>query len=254
MQHCLKPIQQEEERVEAVRLVIQIAETTEERNWVRAVCREEHYLHREVNDLSRWVAYMVIYETGYLRNDRFIIVTRTRVGMLIFGSMESSRCKGWYGSLADIANGWARLSQWELLTISRFWLDPRLQKNGEWFIECAASQVISCAIRHAHFEYLLHYPPAFLSQPWQIKELISYCQSEFDGIVYKACNFQQVRVNDAGLKTYMRPMPPLSPQQRHTIAEASRVNKAARKKRAAAQASAIVHEVLLIIKRKEQVA
>jgi hypothetical protein len=248
--HCLKPIS---EYTEAVRLVLQLALEDDERKWVRKICREEHYLHREIHGRARPVAYMVIREVGYRRPDgMFIIERRNRVGILVFSRMESSRCNGWYGSLADVVAGKVKQTQWEMLCLSRCWLDPRIQRGGDWFIKHAASQVVAHAIRHIHYDYLLSYPPAFLDQPWQIRELISYCQSEFQGTLYKACNFTLVRENREGLKTYSYPLPGLTPRQKQTIHTASLSQQSTRRKRGLTLAAAITHEVLFIIKRPHQ--
>jgi hypothetical protein len=79
-----------------------------------------HYLHRPVDPRTRPLAYL-----GYLGGER--------VGCLIFGRPESTRCyQGGltYGSLADVQAGKAQYSRWEVLSLARVWLSPEVQAGG----------------------------------------------------------------------------------------------------------------------------
>lgn len=205
-------------------LRLHLATTPTELEWAQRQCEQFHYLRQRVHPRARPIAYLVLYldEQG----------VEQRAGCLVFGRMQSSRCKNWYGNLADVQSGWARLTQWELLTLMRVWLDPRLQRGGVWYTPNAATQMIGEALRRVGYEYLLIHPPANLSQPWQVREIISYCHSDrFLCTLYLASNFTLVRENKAGLRTYMRPLPQLQPHQIRHIEEASRFNARARKRR-----------------------
>lgn len=254
--HALPPLISTQEGQPAVRLVLQLALTAEERDWVRHICREEHYKRQEVHGRARPVSYLVVREEGWLLADEtFHVEQRERVGILVFARMQSSRCKGWYGNSKDVAHKWAKQTQWEMLVLSRCWLDPRIQKKGIWHIPKAASLITKCSLRTIGYDYLLLKPPAFIDRPFEIKEVISYCQRDrFDCMLYWFSRFKLVRKNDDGLRTYAHALPPLTDGQRRHILEASRLDKTARKKRTASLPLEAVQEVLLLKRRARRLA
>ena len=232
----------------AVRLLLQLALTKEERAWARTVCREQHYLHQEVHSRARPVFYLVVREEGVLLPDgTFRAEHSSFVGLLGYSRMQSSRCRGWYGSEADVRRGWSTYTQWEILALSRFWLDARLQKGGAWYIPRFASLVIRKSLELVGYHYLLLRPPAFLDRPFEVKQVISYCDgNHFDCMLYRYAHFRLKRVNDEGLRTYVHQLSPLTPEQYRQVVEASRLDKAARRKRFSA-AQEPVQEVLLLM-------
>jgi hypothetical protein len=240
----------------AIRLVLQLALTAEERGWVRHICREKQYLRQEVHSRARPVSYVVVREAGLLLdNGTFCVEQRERVGMLVFARMQSSRCKGWYGTSSDVAQKWAKQTQWEMLALSRCWLDPRIQKKGAWHIPKAASMIMRCSLRTIGYDYLLVRPPAFIDRPFEIKEVISYCQRDrFLCMVYWFARFKLVRENEKGLRTYAHALPPLTETQRRHIMETSRLNQAAQQKRLDLLAQTYIQEVLLLKRRVQCVA
>ena len=254
--HTLPPLISTQEGQHAVRLVLQLAFTAEEREWVRYICREKHYKRQEVHGRARPVSYLVVREEGWLLADgTFRIEQRERIGILIFARMRSSRCKGWYGNSKDVARKWAKQTQWEMLVLSRCWLDPRIQKHGEWHIPRAASLVIRKSLESIGYHYLLLKPPAFIDRPFEIKEVISYCTSDrFNCMLYLFSRFKLVRENDDGLRTYAHALPPLTDGQRRSILEASRLDKPARKKRRDSLALEPVQEVLLFTRHTQRLA
>ena len=253
--HPLELVNNSQGDQHAIRLGLQCALTVEERGWVRRMCREEHYLKQEVHGRARPVAYLVLREEGVvLANGTFVAHQRNRVGLLVFSRMQSSRCNGWYGSSQDVACGKAKHTQWEILVLSRCWLDPRIQRNGCWHIPKVASLVIKRSLQTIGYEYLLLRPPAFPERPFEIKEVISYCQSDrYLCMVYWFARFKLVRENATGLRTYMHTLPPLNFRQRQIILELSRLSKAARQKRLASF-SPTLQEVLLLTSRSQRCA
>lgn len=218
-------------------LRLHLAVTPGELEWAQAQVEKHHYLKQRVHPRARPIAYLVL-----ITDEQGV---EQRVGCLIFGRMQSSRCSGWYGNLADVQRGWARLTQWELLCLMRVWLDPRLQRGGLWYVPNVATQVVSQALRRVGYEYLLIHPPAYLDQPWQLREVISYCHSDrFLCTLYLAANFSLVRENTEGLRTYMRPLPRLQPHQVRHIEEAARFDARARKRRWATLATFVQDPLL----------
>lgn len=232
----------------SVRLLLQLALTKEERAWARVVCREQHYLRQEVHSRARPVFYLVVREEGTLLSDgTFRAALSEKVGLLVYSRMQSSRCRNWYGSEADVRRGWATYTQWEILALSRFWLDARLQKEGAWYIPRVASLVIRRSLELVGYHYLLLRPPAFLDRPFEVKQVISYCDgNHFDCMLYRYARFRLKRVNDEGLRTYVHQLSPLTPEQRRQVIEASRLDKAASRKRFSV-ARESVQQVLLLM-------
>src|SRR5450631_2303336 len=92
-------------------LSLRLALTHEERQWSQQICVSQHYLARGLHPCSRPLTYLVLHG-------------EERAGILVFGRMQSTRCRNWYGNLADLKSGWACRSYWEILVLMRVWLDP----------------------------------------------------------------------------------------------------------------------------------
>lgn len=244
----------EQEEV-AIRIVLQLALEDNERRWARSVWLNDHYMGQGINGRGSPETHMVIREEGKITDDGFVADRRDRVGIITFSRMQSSYCRGWYGSYEQVAAGLAKQSQWEMLSLARFWLDPRLQDESHpWYIEYVASQILSKSLLTIVYDYLVLHPPAFPLLPWEIKEIISYCNSDlFTGALYTACGFTLARENTSGkrkgLRTYSHTARMLFPEERIRILLASRQNKGARERREEARGG-ITHEVLLIHKKK----
>jgi hypothetical protein len=167
---------------------------------------EHHYLHRAVDARCSPLAYVVA-----VGSDRW-------AGVLVFGRLQATRCYPWYGSPADVACGRARLSRWEVLGLARIWLAADVQRGGRCYVPNLATQVVAVALRRIVLDYLLLHPPCFLDEPWQLRECASYCDtSRHNGALYRAANFDLVRVGDAGLVTFSRPLRRLSPSERDLV-------------------------------------
>ena len=114
--------------------------------WAQEQVSLYHYLKKPVDVRSSPVSYLVkLHEHA--------------VGCVIFGRPECSFVGGWYGSVEDVAQGRCRLTRWEVLNVARVWLHPDIQKNGRWYRENAATQVIAHALRRVVVDYLLLRPP-----------------------------------------------------------------------------------------------
>ncbi len=176
--------------------------------WAQTTVTAQHYLHRPVDSRCSVLAYLVM-RAG------------ERVGCLIFGRPEATRCYAGgltYGSQADVAAGRARWDRWELINLARVWLDPRIQAGGEWHEPNAATWAIGQALRRVVVDYLVHYPPCFLDEPWRLRQCISYCDtSKHKGTIYRAAGFERVRVNERGVETWARPLRGLQGHERQRI-------------------------------------
>jgi hypothetical protein len=188
-----------------------------------------HYLRAPVDSRCSPVAYLVT-----LADERV-------VGCLIFGRPESTRCyQGGltYGSLADVQAGRAQFDRWEILNLARVWLDPRVQSGGRWYRSdllpgytdrrgvwrsSLASWCIQRALQTVGYDYLSKRPPVFPDEPYEIKAVLSYCDtSKHRGVIYRAAGFDLARTNERGIETwYTNQVQPLTSYQHDLIKKAA---------------------------------
>lgn len=192
------------------------------------VVTRRHYLRRPVDVRSMPEAYTV-------RLPRFGAAS---FGCLIVGRPEATRCYPWYGSLDDVASGRAEHSRWEVLCLSRVWVDPVLQtggalcrpgvlpgyrdRRGTWRSTLASTLLRQLADRVV-VEYLVRRPPCFLDEPYQLRWLLSYCDTRIHrGTIYRAAGWELYRTNSQGIQTWRTPLRPLTIQEHAAVREASR--------------------------------
>ncbi len=166
-----------------------------EMTWAQNVVTWFHYLHAPVDVRSSPMAYIV-----ELQNEP--------VGCLIFGRPQSTRCytgKLTYGSYQEKLAGRVQFDRWEVLNLARVWLHPSIQKGGNDYVHHAASRVIKMALARVGYDYLLAHPPVDCNYPYQIRCVLSYCDTRLhNGWIYLASRFRLARTNDDGIQTYMR--------------------------------------------------
>lgn len=189
--------------------------------WAQEQVTAHHYLHHSVDVRCRPLAYLVQWNEQPL-------------GCLIFGRPEATRVTGWYGSVEEVTAGRCPLTRWQVLNLARVWLHPDLQAGGRCHIPNVASWAIGQALRCVGYEYLLHYPPCFLNEPYEIRECLSYCNAHLHkGTLYRASNFRLVRTNERGIETYARSFRRLTHAEYAEIARRSLADPRARRLRAA---------------------
>ena len=227
--------------------------------WAQEKVTEAHYLHKPVDVRCSPVAYIVTltrpgrallpekFREDLTEEQRLIAFPGKdvrRVGCLIFGRPESTRVNGWYGSVQDIASGQCRLSRWCVLNLARVWLHPDIQQGGTRYIENAATWVIAQALRRVGYDYLISKPPVWMNEPYEIQEVLSYCDTRIHtGTLYKASNFQRVRTNEKGIETYARPIRHLTHAEKKEIAGQSARDKRCQKLRAQRMQGMLFEEV-----------
>lgn len=179
--------------------------------WAQGTVRRHHYLHAPVDDRCSPMVYLIYIED-----------VSEPLGCLIFGRPESTRCydgKLTYGGAEDIATGRAQYDRWEILNLARVWLDPIVQwggdacsprflpgnvnkKTGIWHSH-AASWCIREALRRVNADYLRAYLPVDCAHPYQIRGVLSYCDTSLHtGTIYQQAGFQLARTNEAGIQTW----------------------------------------------------
>jgi hypothetical protein len=159
------------------------------------------------------------------------------VGCMIVGRPQATLCRPWYGSVEDARTGRCEVTRWAVLNLARVWLDPLVQVGGwlceqRWlpgytdrrgeFRSTLASDALRGLAARVGFEYLLVRPPVFLEEPYEVRWLLSYCDSrQHRGVIYRAAGFELYRTNAEGLQTWRLPLRPLTAAEHAAIAQAS---------------------------------
>lgn len=199
----------------------------------QAMVKTRHYLQRGVHQLARPMAYLVLRE-----HDRepmgTIIYSRPQCAR-VYGraSDETAELARW-GNIHDVRAGRVARTQWEVVNLARLYLDARLQRrDSRDYVPNAASNLVAQSLWHVCLDYLRTYPPAYFSEPWELREAVSYCGSDrYFCTLYLASAFRRVRTNAAGLHTFARPLRGLMPHEKREIKEASLMSEWAREHRA----------------------
>ena len=197
--------------------------------WAQLMVTAEHYLHAPVDPRCAPFGYIVTVEHAAMLPQV--------VGCLIFGRPEATRCYDGgltYGSLADVQAGRAQYDRWELLNLARVWLSPHVQTGGIWhrrdllpgyvdrrgrWRSTLASHTIELALARIGYDYLQARPPVDCAYPYQIRAVLSYCDTHcHKGTIYRAAGFQRARTNARGIETWYTPaVAPLMPEQDRAV-------------------------------------
>lgn len=197
-----------------------------------------HYLHAPVPVIARPEGYAI-------RVDGI----PGRIGCLIVARPQATRCGDWYGSVADVEAGRCDVTRWQVLCLARVWLMPGMQppltvferalvpgftdRRGVW-----RSRLPSTALRllsgRVGFDYLLARPPVFPDEPFELRWLMSYCDTRLHkGTIYREAGWELWRTNEDGIQTWRTPLPALTDDQRERVIEASRFSSRGHRHRAA---------------------
>jgi hypothetical protein len=205
--------------------------------WAQGLVTREHYLHAPVDPRCRPLVYLVHYH--YASGAHAAAGPRC-VGLLFFGRPEATRCYDGgltYGSLGDVQTGRAQYDRWEVLNLARVWFSPIVQpgglihrlgpdsglpgyadRRGVWR-STLASSTIRQALDRIGYDYLAARPPVDCQYPYQIRAVLSYCDTRIHrGTIYRAAGFQLARTNKAGIETWWTPaVAPLAEAQDRDI-------------------------------------
>jgi len=201
------------------------------------VIEKNHYLHRPVDPRCSVEGYAVnLYAVG-------------NVGFLLLGRPQATRVHGWYGSVEDVAAGRCEVTRWQVLNLARVWLDPEVQAGGFFcnpldlpgFLDrrglwhpAFASAVLRMVIQRVGFDYLMSRPPCFLDEPYEIRWLMSYCDTRLHkGTIYRAAGFELYPTQNRFIQTWRVRLPALTPDQDMAVRQAARVSRRSQAYRAA---------------------
>jgi hypothetical protein len=197
------------------------------RQWAREQVIAHHYLHTAPDPRTRAFCYAIALDAAGGR----------LVGCLWFGRPEATSCfrgRLTFGSQADVARGRAAYDRWEILNLSRVWLNPSVQHGGVFalpgvvpgftdrkdvFRPTLASAAILRSLQYIGADYLTAHPPCFVEEPYQIRAVLSYCNTRLHrGTIYRASGFELARVNGSGIETWWTPaVAPLSARRDREI-------------------------------------
>lgn len=209
--------------------------TGKEKQEAQAIVVENHYLHTPVDSRCSIEGYWLMNECG-----------DARMGLMLFGRPQATRCADWYGSVDDVIAGRCEVTRWQVLNLARVFLHPQYQSGGDmcWrgpgFVDRKgvwrsklASAMLRMAVERIGYDYLVLRPPVFLDEPYQIEWLLSYCDTKLHkGTIYKAAGFDLYKTNDDGIQTWRIRLPALTDGQREVIRNMSRIDPRAKAFRA----------------------
>lgn len=184
-----------------------------------------HYLHRPVDARCSVEGY-------WIRNQ-----DEAEMGLFLLGRPEATRVNGWYGSVEDMVTCRCEVTRWQVLNLARVWIDPSYQTGGRLcrpecvpgfvdrggvFRSTLASEMIKKLAARVGFDYLMRRPPCFLDEPYEIRYLMSYCDTRLHkGTIYREAGFELYRTNRDGIQTWRMRLPALSPEQDRLVREAA---------------------------------
>lgn len=195
----------------------------------QALVTRAHYLRNPVDARCSVEGYEV-----EMASDR---PGRWTAGVLLLGRPQATACYPWYGSVEDVERGRAEVTRWQVLNLARVYFDPRVQPGGDLyrgaylpgfhdrrgaFRSTLGSTVIGALADRVAIEYLLRRPPCFLEEPYELRWLLSYCDTRLHrGTLYRAAGFELFRANADGIQTWRLPLRPLTAHEDATVRAAS---------------------------------
>lgn len=187
-----------------------------------------HYLHKMPDPRTSYETYQV-----WFRDDE--------VGALVFGRPEATRCGDWYGSVEDVAAGRCEVTRWQVLNLARVWIHPLYQMGGRRYDpqylpgytdrrgvwrSTLASDMLKASLPGIRWNYLEYRPPCFLDEPYELRWLLSYCDTRLHrGTIYQAAGFELHHTNRRGIQTWRMPLDPLTKIENDLVCYAAATNR-----------------------------
>lgn len=217
--------------------------------WAQQMVKMYHYLHAPVDARSRPLVYIAHHHAAH---GAAAAAGPRAIAILMFGRPEATRCyQGGltYGSQDDVAAGRAQFDRWEVLNLARVWVHRYFQRGGLYYSAAdglpgftdrrgvwrstLASTLVTQALERVRLDYLLRWPPCHLTEPYQIRACLSYCDTRLHkGTLYKASGFSLARRNEEGIETYWKPLDELSQEADSQVRRRSEQDARAKQHRA----------------------
>lgn len=187
--------------------------------WAQERIAAEHYLHTPVDSRCRPLIYLAYHQATW---GAAAAAGPRCIAILIFGRPEATRCYDGgltYGSQVDVTTGRAQFDRWEVLNLARVWVHPYFQRGGLYcspdeglpgytdrrgvWRSTLASSLIAEALARVGYDYLAMHPPVDCAYPYQIKTVLSYCDTRLHrGTIYRAAGFELARTNNQQIETW----------------------------------------------------
>lgn len=191
----------------------------------QAIVTQHHYLRKPVDARCSIEGYSVHLAGGHT------------VGMFLLGRPQATACYPWYGSVEDVARGRAACTRWQVLNLARVYFDPCAQLGGSCFrpdllpgftdrrglfrSTLGSTSILAMADRVV-LDYLAARPPCFLEEPYELRWLLSYCDTRLHrGVLYRAAGFELFRTNRDGIQTWRLPLRALTAAEDAQVRAAS---------------------------------
>jgi hypothetical protein len=177
---------------------------------VRQVVKVDHYLRRWPDARSLPFGYRL---KPHPSSERGEYAEDGRPwGVVVFKKPQHHRQRGVFGYTG-------LPTAWQVLDLARVWVHPALQskfeghnRKGESVRQSlnVFSQMVGLCIRRVQWDWLVHHPPRFPEQPYQIALIISYCDlNHHEGVAYRASGFEWVgKSRDLTKEVYARWLKP----------------------------------------------
>lgn len=212
--------------------------------WAIDKARRWHYLHVGPSPFQQ--------ATGYAIR----VAGLGRVGLLLVGRVRAVQRLPWWGTVADVADGVATCTQYQVLEVIRIWVSGVVQpprppsrwrgryygpawlpgytdRRGVWrstLLSTALAQLVA----RVGYDYLLDHPPCFPDEPWIVEWLCSYADPEHHrGGLYQQAGWEYMPLPEADKHCYRVPVPPLTPAQVAGVLHQARISPRSIEKRAA---------------------
>lgn len=159
----------------------------------QTLVKKYHYLHTPVHNIARPMVYTIT------------INHKTEImGLIIVSNPQATRLRGWWGYPGLI-------TKWQVVNLSRIWLNPAIQKGGQLckpglvpgfidrkgiFQPITPSWAIGQVLKRVQKDRIAMHPPVYPAQPYHIRLVISYHDPKHhSGHIYRAANAEPVHKN-----------------------------------------------------------
>lgn len=165
------------------------------RKWLNDAAKEHHYMHRAVHPKSCPFGWALNWNGSFVRPDG------KPNAFIIYASIHYTRLKGQFGY-----DGLP--TRWQVLSLARLWIHPDFQAGGSLyspsivpgfvdrkgvFRSTLATEIIRSSIEQVQQRWIEVHPPRFPDQPYHIRKIISYADTEFfSGAIYRAFGFREI--------------------------------------------------------------
>lgn len=165
------------------------------RDWLNIAAELYHYMHRCVHPKSCPFGWSLNWQGNTLRPDG------RPNAFIIYASIHYTRLKNQFGYEG-------LPTRWQVLSLARLWIHPDFQASGKLydsnilpgftdrkgvFRSTLATEIMRLSLEQVQRRWIEVHPPRFPDQPYHIRKIISYADTEFfSGSIYRAFGFKEI--------------------------------------------------------------